>query len=281
MAAAFMLLAAAALACALPAATASRVTLPVRAQRLAHVRAQPLLRRAATPRLAAAAEDVGTAAKATLLSILASSPKLSAISPASTQIMELSEAVLTLSSINPTDVPARSPLINGVWQLAWAQTPGAGLADSPTRPLALALYATGFSPGVVSQLLDKLPAGLAELERVTVTITSPEVGQPRVTTQTTATLLGTTQNIVARSNLSVRSDVCLREEFVEAEVVGQRALLPGPLAFARSLYVVYLDDELLVVRDEGGLVNVLKRVELFPTDSEPSSAVDDSAPGAG
>ena len=37
MAAAFMLLAAAALACALPAATASRVTLPVRAQPLAHV----------------------------------------------------------------------------------------------------------------------------------------------------------------------------------------------------------------------------------------------------
>ena len=115
----------------------------------------------------------------------------------------------------------------------------------------------------------------------------------------------------------MRSDVCLREEFVEAEAVGQRALLPGPLAFARSLYVVFLDDELLgsssaaltlsplvlppchpatlppchpvtlaltltlVVRDEGGLVNVLKREEPYPTEIEPSSTDDDSAPGAG
>ena len=104
----------------------------------------PAVRRTATTRLTAAIEDdVGAAAKGTILSILASSPNLAATSPASTQIMELSEAVLALSRINPTDVPARSALINGVWELAWAQTPGAGLADSPTRPLALALYSTG------------------------------------------------------------------------------------------------------------------------------------------
>lgn len=62
----------------------------------------------------------------------------------------------------------------------------------------------------MSQFLDKLPAGVAELERVTVTITSPEAGQPRVTTETAVKLLGTTQTVLARSNLSVRSNACTK-----------------------------------------------------------------------
>ena len=46
---------------------------------------------------------------------------------------------------------------------------------------------------------------------------------------------------------------------------------------------VYLDDELLIVRDDSGLPNVLRRQPKFPTASEPSYDVveDDSAPGAG
>lgn len=41
--------------------------------------------------------------------------------------------------------------------------------------------------------------------------------------------------------------------FVEAEAFGSRGLLPGPLAFSRQLFVTYVDDELLVLRDESGV----------------------------
>lgn len=223
-----------------------------------------------------------SAADAAKESLLAALPTSAALKPDSTQAMELSESVLALSAANPTEAPARSRLLNGVWQIAWSQTPGSGFTDSPTRPFALSLYSTGFNPAVFSDALSRLPAGVAELGKVTVTIQSAEAGQPRVTTETSITGLGGTQRLSARANLSPRTDVCLREEFVEAEAFGQKSLLPGPLALSRSLFVVYLDDELLIVRDEGSLVSVLKRVDAFPSAAgEPSFEADDSAPGAG
>ena len=59
-------------------------------------------------------------------------------------------------------------------------------------------------------------------------------------------------------------------------------MLPGPLALSRSLYIAYLDSELLVVRDDSGLPTVLRRAEKFSgAASEPSYGDGDDAPGAG
>ena len=69
----------------------------------------------------------------------------------------VSELLLTLERLNPTPEPARSVLLNGVWELKFAGAPGPGLIDSPTREIALALYATGYSAGAAVQLLSKLP----------------------------------------------------------------------------------------------------------------------------
>lgn len=218
--------------------------------------------------------------KDSLLSIIAAGD-ISSLPLAATQQQELAETILGLSACNPTPMPAKSNLLNGVWEVAYSQTPGGGLVDSPTRPLALSLYATGFSPAVLAQGLSKLPFGAASIGKVRVTITSMQAGQPRVTTATSVSLFGAEQTLELRANLLARSDVCLREEFVEASLLGQRSLLPGPLAYSRQLYITYLDDELCVMRDDGGLANVLRRVELFPTAASPSVADEDASPGAG
>ena len=56
--------------------------------------------------------------------------------------------------------------------------------------------------------------------------------------------------------------------------VNAKITTPGDVNFS--------DDELLIVRDEGSLVSVLKRVDAFPSAAgEPSFEADDSAPGAG
>lgn len=65
-------------------------------------------------------------------------------------------------------------------------------------------------------------------------------------------------------------------------MLGLRGLLPGPLAFTRQLYVSYLDEEVLVLRDESGVPDVLTRSEMFEGEKagELSSLEDDAAPGA-
>lgn len=180
---------------------------------------------------------------------------------------EVNEVVLALSAVSPTPKPTGSNLLNGCWEVRYAGAPGSGLFDSPTRPLALALYMGGFSPGVLMQGLDKLPFQ-SSLDQTTVTITSPEAGQPRVTAEATVSALGQATAVKLRANLRAVTPVCLREDFVEVEapLLPGPTLLPGPLAFSRSLFVVYLDDELLVVRDESGLPNVLTRKDKFVSD---------------
>ena len=208
------------------------------------------------------------------------------VKPSSDRQMELNELILALSYNNPTAEPARSPLLNGKWEVVYAGAPGNGLADSPTRLLALALYATPLSPSVLAQGLSSLPFEAAKLGSLTITIVSPEAGQPRVSAETSVSVFGgSPQPVTIRSNLQPRSAVALREDFVEVEALSQTSLLPGPLALSRSLYVAYLDDEVLILRDDTNLPTILKRQEAVFSGAapmyEPSAADDDSAPGAG
>lgn len=105
---------------------------------------------------------------------------------------EVGELLLRLERENPTAEPARSLLLNGVWDLRYTGGLAAGMVDSPTRELALGIYSAPFSAGVLKQLLPKLPFG-SELQGVSVAIQSAEAGQPRVTTTATAAVFGATQ----------------------------------------------------------------------------------------
>ena len=65
---------------------------------------------------------------------------------------EVSELLVKMEAKNPTEEPATSALLTGVWDVAY-QGYAPGPLPSPTRPLALALYAGGFTPGVRRSVL--------------------------------------------------------------------------------------------------------------------------------
>eukprot|EP00566_Odontella_aurita_P026709 CAMPEP_0113537170 /NCGR_PEP_ID=MMETSP0015_2-20120614/6681_1 /TAXON_ID=2838 /ORGANISM="Odontella" /LENGTH=185 /DNA_ID=CAMNT_0000436643 /DNA_START=85 /DNA_END=638 /DNA_ORIENTATION=- /assembly_acc=CAM_ASM_000160 len=78
---------------------------------------------------------------------------------------KINEALLKLEALNPTEEPATSPLLNGVWSLRYAGGYSSNWAlASPTRQIALFLYSGGYSPGLFAlSLAQKLPAALVEV----------------------------------------------------------------------------------------------------------------------
>lgn len=78
---------------------------------------------------------------------------------------KINEAILKLESMNPTEEPTMSPLLNGIWSLRYV----GGYDDdwalkSPTRQLALFAYSGGYSPGTFAlSLASSLPAGLVDV----------------------------------------------------------------------------------------------------------------------
>lgn len=69
----------------------------------------------------------------------------------------INELLLSLEASNPTAAPTRSPLITGDWEFAYNAGVAPGPVPSPTRPLALAMYAGGFSPGTFGLSVSALP----------------------------------------------------------------------------------------------------------------------------
>jgi len=198
----------------------------------------------------------------------------------------INEALYKLEALNPTDAPATSPLLNGVWSLRYCggYTPEFAL-PSPTRQLALFLYDGGYSPGVFAYTIaQSLPKQLVETENLEITISRQN---PRIEASIGVKLLGGAIDgkVAVTARLDVESGIRLRETYQAAEVLGQPARdLPLQLQYARDLYVTYLDDDLLIVRDGSGVPEVLVRNEKkFSKNwgTEPSSVTDLTPPGDG
>ena len=85
------------------------------------------------------------------------------------------------------------------------------------------------------------------------------------------------------ATLEAESAVRLKETYTAVKAAGQDVALPAALAYSRVLFVTYLDDDLLVVRDATGVPEVLvRKAKAFREDEgQPSAADDDLAPGAG
>eukprot|EP00568_Trieres_chinensis_P009288 CAMPEP_0183291044 /NCGR_PEP_ID=MMETSP0160_2-20130417/597_1 /TAXON_ID=2839 ORGANISM="Odontella Sinensis, Strain Grunow 1884" /NCGR_SAMPLE_ID=MMETSP0160_2 /ASSEMBLY_ACC=CAM_ASM_000250 /LENGTH=323 /DNA_ID=CAMNT_0025451791 /DNA_START=92 /DNA_END=1063 /DNA_ORIENTATION=+ len=195
---------------------------------------------------------------------------------------KINEALLKLEALNPTESPAQSPLLNGVWSLRYA----AGYSDewalpSPTRQLALFLYSGGYSPGLFALgLARKLPVPLVELGDLEITISR---SQPRVHATISAKLFGGSESEVSvDSHLTVDSDVRLTETYESASVLGQTVDIPEQVQYSRDMYVTYVDEDILVVRDASGVPEVLVRKEKVFRETwgtEPGEVEDLSAPG--
>lgn len=189
-----------------------------------------------------------------------SSARGPAINISSETRSDINEALLRLESLNPTDDrPTDSPLMNGVWSLRYAGGYDEDWAlPSPTRQLALFLYSGGYSPGLFAlRLAGSLPKGLVETGDLEISISRE---QPRIEAKIDVTLFGGASNsVLVKARLDSTSDVRLTETYESATVLDQSIDLPQALQYSRDLYVTYLDEEILVVRDGSGVPEILVR----------------------
>jgi hypothetical protein len=187
-----------------------------------------------------------------------------------TNRIKVDEALLQLEPHNPTESPAASPLLNGVWELLYTGGYGAGIFDSPTREIALLIYTGGYKPGLLANMISKLPSQISPFLEVDNLVLTIKRDQPRVEASAVLRFFSNEQQIRLRSELVDASAVRLEETYTRAEAFGQTIDLPGPLAYRRSIFVTYLDEDILVVRDETGVPDVWLRKEkdFWPPESE-------------
>lgn len=200
-----------------------------------------------------ASESVVSTVMDHLPSSLATSGQISASDRAS-----INEAILRLEALNPTKDPAYSPLINGVWTLRYAGGYSESKIPSPTRDLALFLYSGGYSPGLFALgLAQKLPSQLVELGDLEISISRV---QPRIEAKIDVKLFGgSTSTVEVRARLEEDSGLRFTETYESASAMGQILDFPEALQYSRDLYVSYVDDDILVVRDGAGIPEILVR----------------------
>jgi PAP_fibrillin len=209
----------------------------------------------------------------------------SSISPESRKA--INEAIFKLESVNPTAEPTLSPLLNGVWELRyWGGYDDNWALPSPTRQLALFVYSGGYSPGIFALFLLQnlpLPADLLDVGDPEVSISRD---QPRVEAKVPIKvgLGGVDASISVKARLEVETTRRLKETCERAAVMDQNTNLPSLFQYSRDIYVTYLDDDLLIVRDGSGIPEILVRKQArFSKEwgNEPSSLDDMNPPGEG
>merc|ERR1719253_1803576 len=72
-------------------------------------------------------------------------------------------------------------------------------------------------------------------------------------------LRGSADSVEVKARVEEDSGVRLTEVYETATVLGQNVELPEALQYSRELYVAYLDEDLLVVRDSAGVPEILVR----------------------
>jgi hypothetical protein len=148
------------------------------------------------------------------------------------------------------------------------------------RQLALFLYSGGYSPGLFALgLAQKLPASVADIGDLEISISRE---QPRVQAKVDAKSFFGDLSVVVKAKLQAESDVRLRETYESAAVMDRSVELPELLQYSREIYVTYLDEDILIVRDATGIPELLVRKEkIFSKNwgTEPSEVDDLMAPG--
>jgi hypothetical protein len=148
------------------------------------------------------------------------------------------------------------------------------------RQLALFLYSGGYSPGLFALgLAQKLPASVVDIGDLEISICRE---QPRIEAKVNAKSFFGDSSVVVKAKLDVESDVRMRETYESATVMDRVVELPEFLQYSRELFVTYVDEDILVVRDASGVPEMLVRKEKsFSRNwgTEPSDVDDTVAPG--
>ncbi|KAL3771660.1 hypothetical protein ACHAWO_001721 [Cyclotella atomus] len=192
-----------------------------------------------------------SAAEATVSSLMDYLPSSITSGPISSEDKaSINEAILKLEALNPTEDPVYSPMLNGVWILRYA--------PRDLSNFSLGAVSGGYSPGLLALgLAQKLPVALVELGELEISISR---AQPRIEAKIDVKLLGgSTEEILVKARLDVDSGIRFTETYESASVLGQTVDIPEALQYSRDLYVSYVDEDVLVVRDGSGVPEILVR----------------------
>jgi len=181
----------------------------------------------------------------------------------------LDEVIYQLERYSPTWDPVYSEGIDGDWEVKYAASYAPGLLSSPTRELALFLYSGGYSLG---SALSSFASGFwgqtlgLEIKEKKVTI---DGGRD---VQATAVLTSNNVDLTLKyaAELLPLSGNRMSEEvmsFELAEPVGKQDM---PFELRRTILITYLDDDLMIVRDESGVPEVLARTVVPFTSEAPA-----------
>mmetsp|Transcript_544 Transcript_544/g.1489 ORF Transcript_544/g.1489 Transcript_544/m.1489 type:complete len:343 (+) Transcript_544:487-1515(+) len=174
----------------------------------------------------------------------------------------VNESMLKMEAANPTPMPASSPLLDGTWRLAYQGSVAPAWASaSPTREIALFMYAGGFGPSeFLLKVAQRLPDNICKVDSTPVITISN--GGTKTESATTVKLLGSAGEVTGKAMSSLVSESAsrLRETYDAVMVNGNKFDLPANLKYERALYITYLDDDTLVVRDDSGAPDVWVRV---------------------
>ena len=146
--------------------------------------------------------------------------------------------------------------------------------------IALFLYSGGYSPGLFALgLAQKLPASVVDVGDLEISISRE---QPRVEAKVNAKSFFGEMSVVVKAKLEVESDIRLRETYESATVMDRTIDIPEVVQYSRELYITYVDDDIMIVRDASGIPELLVRKEkVFSNNwgTEPSEVDDMAAPG--
>jgi len=183
---------------------------------------------------------------------------------------QVDERILALERLNPSDEPAYSELLDGTWTVKYSGSYAPGLLSSPTRELALFLYGGGFSLG---NALSSFAEGFwgqslgLKLGEKTVTIRRGR----DVDAAAELEVGGQMQKLAYTAELLPLSSRRLNEEVVSLDLPEPIGKRDTPFELRRSMIITYLDEEVMISRDESGVPEVLTR-EKPPAPVEPAAS---------
>lgn len=108
--------------------------------------------------------------------------------------------------------------------------------------------------------------------------------QPRIEAKVDLKFLGgqSKSEVSVTANLDVKSTMRFSEVYESASAFGRKIDIPSQLKYSRELFVTYVDEDMLIVRDASGIPEVLVRKEkIFKSNwgTEPSDVEEMKGPG--
>ena len=150
---------------------------------------------------------------------------------------EVNEYVLALEKMNPTEDPAYSSLLNGVWEVI-----STGFGDPALLGFQAIKAASKF--------------GVVDASDIELSISSM---QPRVTATSTISVGPAKLDVEFTNDLEIVNGSKIKENYVSAKISTVDVPISSIGSFSRELIVTYLDQELCISRDEFGSPEILRR----------------------